>query len=39
VVAACHLQDEKTARALLRRVPPRGQRALRQQCADQGVLL
>jgi serine/threonine-protein kinase len=39
VLAACHLHDETTARSLLRRVPIRGQRALRQQCADQGVLL
>jgi serine/threonine-protein kinase len=39
VLAACHLQDEKTARALFRRVPPRGQRAVRQQCAEQGVEL
>ena len=39
VLAACHLQDEKTARALFRRVPPRGQRAVRQQCAEQGVVL
>jgi hypothetical protein len=39
VLAACHLGDENTARALLRRIPLRGQRALRQQCAAQGVLL
>jgi serine/threonine-protein kinase len=39
VLAACHLQDEKTARTLFRRVPPRGQRALRQQCTEQGVEL
>jgi hypothetical protein len=39
VVAACHLHDEATARTLLRRVPQRGQRAVRQQCAEQGVLL
>ncbi len=36
VLAACHLRDEQTARALFRRVPQRG---LRQQCAEQGVLL
>jgi len=39
VVAACHLHDEATAHALIRRVPLRSQRTLRQQCADQGVLL
>jgi hypothetical protein len=39
VVSACHLQDEATARALLRRIPSNRQRALRQQCAAQGVLL
>jgi len=39
VLAACHLKDERTARALLRRVPPLRQRALRQQCAALDVLL
>ena len=36
VVSACHLRDEATARTLLRRIPPGRQRALRQQCAEQG---
>ena len=39
VVSACHLRDEATARTLLRRIPSNRQRALRQQCAAQGVLL
>ena len=39
VLAACHLKDERTARTLLRRVPPLRQRALRQQCAALDVLL
>jgi thioredoxin-like negative regulator of GroEL len=39
VLAACHLKDEKTARALLRRLPVGRQRMLRQQCASLDVLL
>ena len=39
VLAACHLRDERTARALLRRIPLGRQRALRQQCAALNVLL
>ena len=39
VTAACHLRRDGVARSLLRRMPPPRQRAMRQLCAREGVLL
>jgi serine/threonine-protein kinase len=39
VVSACHTRKPETARTLLKRLPQGRQRALRQRCAEQGILL
>ena len=37
--AACHLKKDQKARAMIKRLPPARQRALRQLCTQEGVLL